>query len=424
MIRPLATLMAAGTCTAAFGVLSFGWTGVSAQTFRGSVDVIVVDVQVRDRSGRAVPTLGPDDFEVTLDGRPRRVVSATFTQYAVGVLPDEPPIVTGDLESLPFGGVLPGRTFIVAIDTTSFRDLDIRVATLAAERFTRRLGPDDRVGLVVLPNGTRLPPSTSHASVRQALGSVIGRKSTSAHLEMGVEEVIDITAAMANQSQAASRQTVGRIVSAAGNDIGDAADSLPCSGTLNACTEQAMSEALGMAVSLESDVDQSIAGLDRLLRELQATPGRKAVLLLSGGMPVSDRSGGRPALGDGVRRLGERATYADATINTVYFDSSVNAAFAATSQRRGGGSGRARNIETRALAEFSEPSGGVLLVATTGAGESEIDRIVTETSSYYVVGVTPDDRDRDGRAHRLRVTVKQREADVHHRQLVLVPKGT
>jgi VWFA-related protein len=419
--RRFATVVVCGTCAAALGVSPPDRARVAAQTFVSAVDVIAVDAQVWDQTGRALPTLGPADFEVTIDGRPRQVVSAVFTQYDLGTLPGERPDAVAMDVFAPFVRTLPGRTFIIAIDTASFSDLDVRVATLAAERFTWRVRPDDEVGLIVLPGTLRVAPSTRHAAVRQALLNVVGRKSTSGDLEMGVEEIIDITAAMANQSTMQSRQTIGRIVSTADADLG-VADSLPCAGTLRACTEQAMNEAMGMAMSLEEDVSQSIAGLDRLMRELRTTPGRKTVLLLSGGMPVSDRSGGRPALTDNVKGLGEQAAYANATINTVYFDASVNGPFTAASRRRDGTSGRTRDIYTRALAEFSEPSGGTLLLATTGAGESEIDQVVTQVSSYYVLGVTPDTRDYDGRPHRLKVRVKQRDADVHHRQLVVMPR--
>jgi hypothetical protein len=121
-----------------------------------------------------------------------------------------------------------------------------------------------------------------------------------------------------------------------------------------------------------------------------------------------------------VRRLGEQATYANATIHALYFDQDVNAAFAAESRKPRASSGRTRGIYTRALAEFSEPSGGTLLDVSTGAGESEIDRLLTRISTYYILGVEPEDRDRDGRPHRLGVKVLERDVRVSSRQLVIV----
>ena len=48
----------------------------AATPFRVSVDVVAVDVQVIDKTGRPVPDLGPEKFTVTINGRRRRVVSA------------------------------------------------------------------------------------------------------------------------------------------------------------------------------------------------------------------------------------------------------------------------------------------------------------------------------------------------------------
>jgi len=338
-------------------------------------------------------------------------------------MPRDPRAIPARLEDpVPGAPTIAGRTFIIAIDTASFRSLDVRVATLAAERFTRQLLPQDEVGVFTLPYGAKLAPTTSHAAARQVIGTIMGRKPGSGLIEMSVEQVIDITSAIATQTQMQSRATVTRMMTDDTGLNGDASDSSICSATTAACTEQALSEAQSLATSFEQDMLQGLAGLDSLLRELQESPGRKTVILLSGGMPVSDRSGGRPALADEVKRLGEQATYANATINTIYFDPSTTASFSVNTRKPKIGTGRSLGIYTRALSEFSEPSGGMLLMASSGAGEREIDRILNDISTYYVLGVEPDDRDRDGRPHQLRVKVAQRDVNIRNRHLVVVPR--
>jgi hypothetical protein len=56
-----------------------------------------------------------------------------------------------------------------------------------------------------------------------------------------------------------------------------------------------------------------------------------------------------------------------------------------------------------------------------GSGESEIERVLGDSSAYYVLGVEPDARDRDGRPHRVEVKIRERNAEVRSRQLVIVP---
>ena len=47
-------------------------------TFKSAVDLVPVDVDVIDKSGRPVPHLAAGDFTLTVDGKPRRAVSAQF----------------------------------------------------------------------------------------------------------------------------------------------------------------------------------------------------------------------------------------------------------------------------------------------------------------------------------------------------------
>ena len=47
-------------------------------TFKSAVDLVPVDVNVIDKSGRPVPDLAAGDFTLTVDGKPRRIVSAQF----------------------------------------------------------------------------------------------------------------------------------------------------------------------------------------------------------------------------------------------------------------------------------------------------------------------------------------------------------
>ena len=49
--------------------------------FRGGVEVIEVDVNVVDNRGHPVADLHGPEFTVTVDGKPRKVVSADFVSF-------------------------------------------------------------------------------------------------------------------------------------------------------------------------------------------------------------------------------------------------------------------------------------------------------------------------------------------------------
>lgn len=54
--------------------------GDAPQVFRGGVDLVVVDVIVRDGAGDVVRGLTADDFELFEDGQPQTIVSFNFEE--------------------------------------------------------------------------------------------------------------------------------------------------------------------------------------------------------------------------------------------------------------------------------------------------------------------------------------------------------
>src|SRR4051794_14040025 len=103
-------------------VLAAGVLGAQQQpTFRASVELIAVDVQVVDHNGAPMTNLRPESFEVTIDGKRHKVGSVDFVRHSVSdrssgvVHATSGPIATNEW---PTGG--PGRTFMIAVDLGSF----------------------------------------------------------------------------------------------------------------------------------------------------------------------------------------------------------------------------------------------------------------------------------------------------------------
>jgi hypothetical protein len=56
-----------------------------------------------------------------------------------------------------------------------------------------------------------------------------------------------------------------------------------------------------------------------------------------------------------------------------------------------------------------------------GRGDVEFDRVLQETSAYYLLGVEPAAGDRDGRLRELKVKVAGRGLTIRNRTWVVVP---
>jgi VWFA-related protein len=411
----LATVLAA-TVLAAWPLGNLAAPQIRQQppTFRAAVDLIAVDVQVVGSDGLPMTALAGDQFEVTIDGRRRRVVSADFVQQSASS----------------------GRTFVLAVDTASFDPGQALAIVQAVRGFVGRLSETDRVGLLTLSaGGPRLDPTLERAALWHALDRVAGqRQSLPGQFNLSVSEIIDITAETGSLGSPLSTAAQGSTgVRGAAMPVTTVTDTLQrvqvreCRQTTDlGCVESIVSEASALAQHLEDRVTQSLNGLSALLDALRGEPGRKTVVLLSGGMAVSDRPGGRVNVGDEARLLGEQAAHANATIYALHVDLGLMQSYAPQSRRARDSVSleRERRLSSRLLEEFAVASGGTVLPVVVGNGEIALDRVLRETSAYYLLGVEPAQLDRDGRAHRLSVKVNQRGATVRSRQWVVLRAAT
>ena len=391
---------------------------VSAQqtVFRSKVDVIAVDVQVVDTKGNPIGRIGPDAFNVTINGQRRKVVSAQFiAQQPASDDPTEPRPPEGR-----------GRTFVLAIDSGSFEVGAERAPIQGAQTFVQRLDPSDRVGLFVYPAGTSIAPTTQRAPVTITLGRVVGQKDPlRTHYNLRPWEIVDITAQTSNPNSfltAANRLA---------NPTADGGTQMELDPVLKIqarecpedpdCPSKIYAEGIQLAIQLEGQVQTSLGGLGALLRALEKIPGRKAVVLVSAGLLVSDRSDGRPDVGDIARAMGQSAARANATVYTVHIDTTTGVGPA--SQKAPGSSqmARDRTLFGNWLSDFSQAAGGRLIYVPVGTADFAFDRILRETSAYYLLGVEPAADDRDGQPRKLGVKVKKRGVSVRSRQWVVVP---
>ena len=76
------------------------------------------------------------------------------------------------------------------------------------------------------------------------------------------------------------------------------------------------------------------------------------------------------------------------------------------------------------LSQVSDAAGGALLRVLFGNGEVALDRVLRETSAYYLLGVQPEGTDRDGKPHAIEVTVAPRGLTVRSRRWVVMPAST
>jgi VWFA-related protein len=400
MLAKVSTSLAAAFALA-LGVPIIAQQG-QVPVFKSGVDLIQVDVQVVDHDGRPTLSLGADQFNVQIDGKRRQVTSASLVRYSLS----NPGGVQRYFADSHATAEHPpqGRLFILAIDQLSFSLPDSRIAGQVARAFIDRLQPDDLVGLYIYPGSSHLNFTHERASVRQALGKVAGLQNRMvSEFHLSLSEIIDITAADA--------LTLGKVVAR------------ECRPNDPLCIQRVQGEAFQLGAMAEAQNAFDLDGLGGLLGSLRYVPGRKTMVLLSGGMLASDRGNGRPDQRARTQLLGREAAEADTNLYIVHLDNSFLNAYAAdaptvdlTTQFRDS------SVMRQGLENMADAAGGAVFRVEAGTPDSVFDRVMLETSAYYLLGVDVADADRDGKPHFITVHVNQRGATVRNRPMVVIPK--
>jgi VWFA-related protein len=296
--------------------------------------------------------------------------------------------------------------FVLAIDSFSFKPSESSAMALTAKAFVDHLRPADRVGIFAYPLGPTINPTTDHAAVRQALDKVVGQR------EPIPKELEDL--------QLRDILTLSTLYETGGtNRAIECAFVRPdlCMGLADAYT-----------VELEHIANRSFESLGDLMNRLQAVPGRKVVVLISAGLAAQPpHAGGHPDLGDLPKRVGTAAAQAGATIYTLFVDpglTEMNLAehkSAPNTASRLANLAENNNILEQTLDHFSGMAGGAFVRVIGGNPELAFDRIVTETSGYYLLGVRADKSDQDGKPHPLTAKVDEKGATVRGRSWVQIP---
>ena len=412
--RPRARGVFALLATTALAVGVIVDIGIAQQTvFRSAVDLVAVEVLVVDGKGNPIPSIMPEAFEVSIDGRRRRVVSAQFISHG-----STPPVDAASLPDAPPASdrATTGRTLILAIDSGSFEPGDARAPMDALRNLVGRLNPDDSVGLYIYPTTVWIPPSRDRVRVRIALDKVQGDKQPiRSRYNLRPWEIVDITTLWTNPSSfltGAATSVFDPVINVQRRECPSETD----------CPNRIYAEARSLALQVERELHDSLAGLDALLHGLSTMPGRKSVVLISAGLLSSDRMDGRPDAGNSARLLGQAAARANATVYTVHVD--TNSSTRASAARRGAGnsdSGRERALLANWLDEFSDASGGRRIYSAVGDAAFAFDRVLRESSAYYLLGVEPGEEDRSGKPRKLQVKVDRRNVIVRSRQWVVIP---
>ncbi len=369
-------------------------------TFRTGVDLVAVDVSVVDRRGRPVEDLRAPEFSVKIDGEVRRVVSAELIKVDIEAAKKQ---VADKTESFYTSNLTPpnGRQIIIAVDQINIRPGSLRPVLDAAGRFLDLLSPLDQVAFVAFPEpGPRINFTNDKLRLRRAMQGLVGQqpRARAGNYNIGVSEAIAIEE---RRDQIVLSAVMTR----------------ECRSTdprqLAQCERDIISESSQIARNSREDADLSLRGLQTLLEQLSFLDGPKSLILISEGLAVSETND--------LRHLVQLAGYARTAINVLSVDLRRGDVTIAEQPPTEAEDRRILMQGLEAIASMSRGS----LYHIAGTGEPIFERLASENSAYYLLGVEQRPSDLVGDRHRIDVEVRRQDVTIRSRQaFVLSPTRT
>lgn len=379
--------------------------GLTAQQpqFRSGTELILIDATVVAKDGTPIEGLTADHFEVLIDGRRRPIERVEFVR-AVAASPGR--------EAGPAGvttGTAPGRDgriIMLAIDQPSFPVSAQASAREAATRVANSVTPADYLGMVAFPGSIEIAPTRNHIEVRNAISRISGQRmeTISPRFNISASE-----ASLLKSKDPDAREITRRECARDPRNV--------------TCPMEVAAEGGRIADLLEHQAMQSITGLRGLLDGLKAVPGRKLLLVVSAGIPTSNKPSGRPNVTIETDEIGRRAAVANVSLYVLYMNVHFLRAFSAEYGRTNTSIFNDVTMFGQGLERFSNSAGGTFFQVQVQS-DPFVARAMRESSASYVLTVQALPAERDGKEHFIRVETKQRGADLRYRRIVIIPKDS
>jgi VWFA-related protein len=351
------------------------------KTFKSSVDLVPVDVNVIDRNGKPIADLTAQDFSLKVDGKARRIASAQFIGVTRNV--EQAPI-NPDYSSNP--NVPGARLIMLVVDQGNIGASRGKYAIDAARRFMGRLSPNDRVGLVTIPGaGPQIDFTANHALVSTALQSVVGTSDDGEHQDnqIGLSEAIAL--------QRGNQQVIQEILDR------------ECTGmtaaTVGDCRQKLEAQARTLYIDLKGRTRDTLLSLRQVMERLARTPTPKTVVFLSEGILIDSRD-----VGD-ISWLGPTASRGQVALYVLQLEPpAFNASNSQSSPTR------SADIELAhdGLGYLAGAARGSVFKVIAGA-DNAFSRLATELSGYYLLSFEPEPGDRDTKSHKIKIEVLRRK---------------
>jgi VWFA-related protein len=404
MLRRSARFIIVVGCLAGTALLGQQPPPQAPPLFRSGVNLVLVDVVVRDRNGAIVKGLTSDDFELVEDGARQQILTFAFEE----ILSSAAPLATASTLSAA-AAAANGRGDPVVVAAAPAAD------TAPAPR---PLTSEDVAGhrlLTLLFDTSSMQPEDVQRAIDAAAKWVDEQMTTAdlvavASIGTGLQILTDFTS---------DKERVRSVLSAFAATDGTAFTAVDAS---TAATDEATQAAADDATAVDASAqeldtfnnDVRLRALKTLAEALQPIQQKKAIIYFSSGM---QRSGTDNQVElRGAVNAAVRANVAIYPVDSRGLQAIVPGGSARQGSRGGIAAFSGRGVtdqfsrlaaQQETLTSLASDTGGTAFTDSNDFGEA-FTRVARDISSYYILGFSSTNPNRDGRFRRLSVRVRNR----------------
>jgi VWFA-related protein len=368
-----------------------------AAQFKSSIDLVQVDVSAVDGNGRPIRDLTADDFDLRVDGKPRRIMSAQFITVDANIDASAKPSPASAFYSTN-AETSGGRLIMIVVDRGSITAGRSKNVMEAASKFVARLNAADRVALASIPRGPQVDFTADHRLVQRLLAQVDGAAPTVLGLQnVGIADALAFERRDQLAIERINERECGLPATAEQRGSGNSEVVL--------CYSQVKSEADQIAADARQKARDSIAGLRALLERLPPSSVPKILVFISEGLVTRNES-------SQLAWLEAKTAASHVTLYALHLQASEYDA-----ARR-----RPPLTYTDDRAALEE---GLYLM--TGVTRGDVFRVISnsdfafqrlslELSGYYLLSFEPDASERNGRPHDIQVGVHKKGVVIRSRR--------
>ncbi len=376
--------------------------------FKVSVRLVLVRAVVRDPQGRAMGTLGKDDFQLFDNGKPQ-VIRHFAVEQPASPAAKEPAAALSTLAASPVvPPQVPDRFVIYLFDDVHLDSKYLLPARAAAERHIATLRPTDRAAIFTTSGQNNLDFTDDRALLHEALLRIQPRPI----LNVGVAQCPYMTYYMADQIANFHDEQMLSVVEQdvlQCTGLGPTANPLSGATAAQAGIQQAQSAAQ-QALSLgDAESRLVLEALKDTVRRVSVAPGQRTVVLISPGFIT-------PGLDDRVTEIIEKAVRSNVMVNVLDARGLYVVDMMDDISRQGGFNAflaqhefmyatSSESSNQLVLGELADATGGTYFHNNNDLDEG-FRRVAAAPEYYYVLGFSPQNLKLDGHYHKLKVTLK------------------